>query len=248
MDYSVPKTVLSASPQVFKWRVGDEDVWVKKRRRRKNPLGWWIQRVAYRLTGLILALPPEWSREDNVTLESDMLRRLAGLGLRVPRVLHVDAGYFVMSDAGVTLEAYLAHNRDQAAEYTDRAARELRRLHDLGLAHGGAQIRNLTVRNDGIGFIDFESRVPDASLAEFQLRDVFLFLLSLERNGYDPDIAAVCRSYEGGDGARTRLAVCRALRQLRFVRIADSGVFFWLRMNDIRCLSNLVRKAERLWD
>lgn len=242
--YVVPKTVLATHSQVFQWRAGDEDVWVKKRRRRKNPLGWWMQRAAHGLTGLLLALPPERSAEDNVRLESGLLGRMAEAGVRVPRVLHVDGEYFVMTDAGPTLEIFLDRNPALADEYIVRAARALRRLHDLGLAHGGAQIKNMTVRDGEIGFIDFESPIPRNHLEEHQLRDLFLFLLSLERAGRDPDLAAVCRAYGGDDAGRTRRAVCGALMQLRLTRVVERSVFSRLRLNDIRGISRLVRKAE----
>lgn len=247
MDYTVPKSVLDGSPQVFPWRAGDENVWVKKRRPGKNPLGWWAQRIIYRLTGIILALPPDRSPGNGARFEAETLRRLEGLGVRVPRVLHVEDDYFVMSDAGTTLERHLAANPGQTGELIDRAARELRALHRYDTAHGGAQIKNLTVRDGDIHFIDFEERIPEKRLREFQVRDLFLFLFSLERAGHDPDLAAVCRSYGGpADGDRVLADVRRALAQLWPARLFDWRVFSFLSMRDIRGLCRLIRKAENL--
>lgn len=246
MDYIVPKSVLDSAPQVFRWRAGDREVWVKRRRPHKNPLGWWAQRLIYRVTGIILALPPDRPPGNTVRFEAETIQRLGELGLRVPQVLHVEDDYFVMSDAGVTLERHLAANPAKAGEFIDRAARELRALHRRDTAHGGAQIKNLTVRDGDIHFIDFEERIPRRRLHEFQVRDLFLFLLSLERAGHDPDIAGVCRSYGGPDGDRALADVCRALTQLWLVRVFDWRVFSFLSMRDIRGLCRLIHKAEAL--
>ena len=246
MDYSIPREILeTARKPVFPHMVDGERVFVKKRRPGKNPLGRFVQRVLYRLTGNFLVMPPNPPTGDSVSFEVDALRRLGGVGIRVPGVLHVADGYFVMSDAGGTLEEALALHPERKAEYLEKALRELRRFHDLGFAHGGAQIRNLTLLNGEVHFIDFEESIPASRLERFQLRDVFLFLMSLERNGHDPDLAALCRIYDGGTDRGTMEGIRAALGKLRMLRILDLRLFAPIGMRDIRCLNHLIRKAGR---
>lgn len=243
MDYSVPRNVLDARREVFPYRFGEETAFVKKLRRPKNPLGWYAQRCLYRLTGNFLLAPPRRSGVDNITLEVGKLRRLARLGVPVPRVLHVAKDYFVLSDAGATLEDLLREEPEKRDDAVGKGAAALRRLHDLGEAHGGAQIKNLTWRDGDVGFIDFEEDVPEGMLAEFRLRDLYLFVASLERHGYDPDLRRVCGWYDP-DGSRDALGgLCRALRGLRAARALENRLLAGLSMRDVRSLNRLIEKA-----
>lgn len=244
MDYSVPREARDARGDVFPHRVGDETVFVKKRRRPKNPLGWHAQRCLYRLTGNFLLAPPRRTGIDNVAFESGKLRRLRQLGAPVPHVLHVEEGYFVMSDAGTTLERLLRAEPERADEVVEKGAAALRRLHDLGEVHGGAQIKNLTWRDGGINFIDFEEDAPENLLAEFRMRDLYLFASSLERHGHDPDLRRICGWYDP-DGSGGALAdLCRALWGLRVARVLDNRLLTGFSMRDVRSLNRLIDKAE----
>ena len=246
MDYSLPPSIVRQYPQVFPWQSHGRNVWVKKRRPNKQPILWWLQRLAYRLTGILLVLPPGRPVGDNVRFEVSMLRKLAALGVRVPEVLHVQDDYFVMSDTGPSLEQVLASNPGGAPGLILEAARELRRFHDLGMAHGGAQIKNLTVFNNEIHFIDFEEFIPEKRLEQFQLRDLFLYLLSLERTGNNPDLEAICAAYGGDRFPETLTRVRRAILQLGMVRYLKSSFFSRWSMRDIRSLIQLVSKAEKI--
>lgn len=244
MSYSVPRDVVEAGTQVFIHYVDGERVYVKKRRPNKNPVGWIAQKLLYGITGNLLAMPPSRPEGDNVAFESGVLRRLAEQGVRVPRVLHVDKDYFVMSDAGPTLEIALRQEPEKAGEYIAKAVRELRRFHDLGFAHGGAQIKNITIKDGVIHFIDFEENIPSEHLEQFQIRDLFLLLLSLQRHGHDPDLAAICGLYDPDGESRILDKARAALRSLRIVRLLDSRLFSRLSMRDVRSLNQLIRKAE----
>lgn len=242
-QYCVPAEVRRANTSVFRHIAGDRPVWVKQARRHENPFGWWAQRLAYGMSGLLLLLPPERMTNNRVDFEASTLRRLAGLGVPVPEVLHQEADYFVMADCGASLAQFLK-DRPDASVWIDKALVELRGLHALGLAHGGAQVKNFTIKDGRVYLIDFEESIPQARLADFQLRDVFLFMLSLERLGHDPDLPRLCRVY-AGDGWRevwTRLR--QALAALRPVRLAEWRLFDRLSMRDIRSLSRMVAKAQ----
>jgi tRNA A-37 threonylcarbamoyl transferase component Bud32 len=244
MNYTIPSETLAASRHVFSTRIDGGIVFVKKRRPGKNPLGRLVQHILYRATGNPLIIPTLWTSESNVSIEVSRIRLLGGLGVRVPRVLHVEEDYFVMSGVGRSLCAVMKDSPGRAREYGERAVAALRDFHALGQAHGGAQIKNLTLLDDVIHFIDFEEALPADRLAEFQLRDLFLMLLSMERHSHDPDLESLCRVYDGGAHALTRIR--DALLGLRVIRFLDSRAFGMLSMRDIRSLIGLVRKAERI--
>lgn len=244
MTYALSPEFLAAKPHIFPHAVDGEEVYVKKGRSGRNPVGKFFQRILYRLTGNALILPPLQPEAGSTDHEVAVLRRLAGHGMNVPRVLHHGDGYFVMESVGPTLERVIRDNPGEKMYYIERAARELRRLHDLGLAHGGSQAKNMLVRDGAVYFIDFEERIPPDRVEAFQLRDFFLFLFSLERSGADPDLAGVCRAY-GGDRADEVLGRMRGLiRGLGAVKIVDNPLFGALKLRDIRAIGALVRKCE----
>lgn len=244
MDYSIPKARLQAEESVFGFKTPEGAVFVKQRRARKNPLGRLAQGALYRLTGNLLILPTGRHDGDPVAAECAKIRRLGELGVPVPTILHEGDGYFVMSSVGLSLQKALKKRRDEAPVFAQRAARELRRLHDLGEAHGGAQIKNLTLLDDVIHFIDFEENIPEKHLEKFQLRDLFLLILSLERHRHNPDLAGICRVYDGDDGDRSLAAICDALLRVRHVRLLESRALDFLSMRDVRSLNRLIHKAE----
>lgn len=244
MSYAVPPPVLAAGPHVFAHEIAGVRVFVKKNRRSKNILGKLAQRLLYALSGNILVLPPGYSREGSARHEARTLRELAARGVNVPAVLHVEDGYFVMSDVGETLERVLRDSPAEREYNIARAARELRRLHDLGFAHGGAQVKNLAVKDGAVYFLDFEELIPPEHLGEFQLRDLFLFLFSLERCGFDPDFSGVCAAYGGDERGATAAKMRRLIAGLRAARIFDWRVFDKLKIRDIRAVCALVRKAK----
>ena len=246
MTYDIPRPIVDGSPLVFTYMVNGERVYVKKRRPNKNPLGWHLQRILYRLTRFLLVLPPDRPAKNNVLFEAEVLRRLGDLGIDVPRVLHVTDEYFVMTESGRNLEVMLRENPAMAKQYIEKAARALRRFHGFGLAHGGSQIKNMTVRDGEVYFIDFEEGIPERRLAQFQTRDLFLFIFSLQRSGHDPDLREICRMYDGGRDGGTLEEIRRALLQLRVVRVTDWKLFDSISMRDVRSLSRLVEKARAL--
>lgn len=246
MDYSIPGEVLEKNMPVFPYTIDGAPVWVKKRRTRENLLGWRLQRMAYRLTGMLLALPPDEPPADNVAFETERLRQIAELGFRVPEVLYRTDGYFVMSDTGKMLDSHIRHGHEKAGEYVEMALRELRALHDKGLAHGGAQIKNITILDDKVFFIDFEENIPADGVRLFQLRDLFLFFLSLERSGAEFDLTHLCEVYGGDETAEVLPWVVKSIRQLRLLRLFKSRLFSRFSMGDIRGICRLLDKAEKV--
>lgn len=254
MSYAVPPALLDASPEIFPWDVDGRRVFVKKKRPNKHAAGKWVQRWLYRLFPNPLVMPSGQPPGGNVAFESSTFLRLRALGAPVPEVLHVEDGYFVMSDAGPSLQHLVRERRDAgdpegAATLADEAARALGALHDLGVAHGGALIRNLTWKDGRVHFIDMEEDVPPRYLDHFQLRDLFLLLFSMQRNGVTPSIPRIASAYDASrraDASRPpTLDRMRALlRSMRVARRVECPLLNWMRLRDIRALAALVRQAD----
>lgn len=246
--YIVGRDELEAAPVVFERTVGGRRVFVKKTRPLRRLPGRWAQNLLYRALGNPLLAPGGVPEEGDIAFEVRTLRELAERGQRVPEVLHAEADYFVMSDAGPTLESVLKKLDDpeEGRRLVDRAARALARLHAAGGVHGGALARNLTVSpgDGGIGFIDFEECPPAKQLDDMRLRDLFLLLFSLHRLRRPPDFARVCACYDGvEDGEAARRLRAALLGWPRLSRVVEWGVFRFWRMSDIRALAALVRQA-----
>lgn len=243
-NYSIPLEIRQANSPVFRHEIAGVPVWVKQARRPENPIGRWAQTMLYGITGLPLLTPPGKMTNNQVRFEAETLTRMADLGVPVPTVLHLDEEYFVMSDCGPNLVHLLKDDPGGTPARLEQALRALRNLHNRGQAHGGSQIKNFTVLDGRVHFIDFEENIPDERLADFQLRDVFLFMLSLERHNLDPDLPRLCRVYAEEDWREVWERLRRALGQLRMVRLSEWRVFNRLSMRDIRSLSRLVAKAR----
>ncbi len=245
MDFSISDEELARRRDVFAAHFQGRIVWVKKRRPPENPHLLLLQRITYALTGLLLALPPGPRPGNNIAWEAARLKEAGELGVPVPAVLHLGERYCLLEHVGRPLCEHVAAHPEEREALVARAAAELRRMHDLGLAHGGAQVKNITVLDGKIFFIDLEENIPPNLLERFQLRDLFLFLLSLEQTGNDPDLRRVCAAY-GGDGAEAVLArMIGAIRQLRAARVFQSRLFARWRLRDIRSVCALVDKADR---
>lgn len=244
MRYRIPKSILDAGGQVFVHRIRGKKIFVKKRRPQKTPFGVFALAMLHRLTGNPILVPPGRTPVSNVEMEAGRLRELKEKGVRVPRVLHQEADYFVMSDAGVSLNLLLKDKPSDPHGYVERAVRELRGLHEKGVAHGGAQIKNFTLLDDEIHLIDFETEIPPELVGEFQTRDLFLFILSLERRRQNPDPLVLCRMYGGENWLDAFEKLRKAVRGLRIALVLDNRLLKSIRMHDVRDLISLIRKIE----
>ena len=246
MRQAVEEALARTHKLVFPLKIDGRQVFVKRGRPEKNPFGRSAQRLLYRLTGNPILIPTDPPIGNGVAQEADRLRRLAAAGLNVPEVLCETEDYFVMAHTGETVHKYLKRRWDERERFVERTARELRRLHDLGFAHGASQIKNLTLMGDTMYFIDFEENIPPEYVREFQVRDLFLLLHSFERHWHDPDLLRFCQSYGGDDGGETFSRLRGPILGLKAVKLADSTLLRKWRMRDIRSLSNLVGKAAAL--
>ncbi len=197
MKYQIPTEILKSNPRVFKYDINGETVYVKKREKNKRHLGHILQNIVYKITKNPMLIPTVLSKSENeVLFEAGKILKLKNYEINVPDILFSCEDYFVMSDTGKNLKEYIKSHIEKKNYYVEKALGELSELHRKNNAHGGSQIRNFTIKNEKISLIDFEEKIPEKYIDEFKIRDLLVFILSLQKAGFDPDVKKICKIYE----------------------------------------------------
>lgn len=123
--------------------------------------------------------------EDGLRLEATRLRQFAQKGVNVPAVLHESSRHLVLESCGIGAHLVFAvSNKSEADDLGFAIMRTLNGLHENGMAHGDAIVKNFTVRNGRVGIIDLEGAPElESGVHSFAARDVWGLLYSLSR-GY----------------------------------------------------------------
>lgn len=113
--------------------------------------------------------------------EAKRLRLLSEAGCRVPLVWVEAPGLLVLEHVGVDFAELIRHAApEQRVQWVRALAVDLAHFHEQGHCHGGAQIRNVTLRDGELWRIDFEENVAGAlSLPLAQAYDLYQLLSSL---------------------------------------------------------------------
>lgn len=140
--------------------------------------------------------------------EASRLRTLRKQGVRVPKVHLETNDHLILEHCGETVETLLKNAPDaQRTELLRIAVDDLIEFHQAGHWHGGAQVRNLTLKNGQVYRIDFEEQLGAAlPLPYAQAFDVLLAFTSMI-------------DYLHGD--RTRLGVTLLSRYLKQTSSAE---------------------------
>jgi len=124
--------------------------------------------------------------------EAERLARLLEAGCRVPEVWWQQRNLLVLEFVGDDLADLIRNGEEAEREALARAAAaDLAAFHLRGLWHGGAQIRNVTLRDGELWRIDFEENIGSAlSRPLAQAYDLFQLLASLASLRALPDDSA----------------------------------------------------------
>ncbi len=188
------------------------------RRRRIAVLRW----VARRLGANALLAPIPLSPELACRTEQAMIRRLATLGARVPKILEVGERELLLSDLGATL-AETCRRESDPSRRRELVSLGLDALHDLHRRGGylsQAFARNLTLDAQGIGFIDLEEDPATMmSMAAAQARDVLFYAHSTARFLTDlpGEHAHLLAEHLARESDETRHEVSRTARKLAWL-------------------------------
>ncbi|OZI33852.1 hypothetical protein CAL29_09715 [Bordetella genomosp. 10] len=118
---------------------------------------------------------------NGLDFEAQRLRVLLADDCRVPAIWHEAPGLLVLEHVGEDLSSVIRHgSAETRSRWARLAGRDLAEFHRRGHCHGGAQIRNLTIRNDELWRIDFEENIGEAlSPPLAQAYDLFQLVASL---------------------------------------------------------------------
>lgn len=170
--------------------------------------------------------------------ESQRIKQLEAVGIRVPQIKTETHDYIVLEDAGTPLESVInALSEPEKMTWYLRTMRELALLHKKGQWHGGAQLRNHSVKNNEIYRIDFEEKfgyvLPQDAVGAY---DLFLLLgdiLSrLDEHTYLADGLKLLSYYEVISG---REDVIKRLQSLMWIQHLLNGL--------AKLLGNKVRQS-----
>lgn len=175
-------------PQVREVEI--DGVWCVVKRRRASVGGgisYGLRYVRALLLGLACKLflgefpHPSVLLRNGLGYEAERLRRLNEAGCRVPQVWWQAPGLLVLEHVGQDLSSLIRHGTsEQRAALARLAGRDLGAFHQRGLWHGGAQIRNLTMRGGEMWRIDFEENIGAAlSRPLAQAYDLFQMVASV---------------------------------------------------------------------
>ncbi len=153
-------------------------VWTKRPENKRN-----LARVLMALLVFIPILRPCYST-GNLLRQGRRMQEFARAGVRVPRVVRCTEEELTTEHAGENLEVVLTGHAAVARTIVDQAGDALLDLHDRGLAHGRPFLRDMAWSSEGVVFLDLEEEpLQVMSIWTAQIRDLFLFVLSLTKAG-----------------------------------------------------------------
>lgn len=156
-----------------------QQAWSKRRPDTKETSWHRIQRVVTHVLPPVFRPTVTSGGPESLRQEAERYRAFAAAGIRVPEVLSVSDDAIVISNAGTQLRGYLDRLTDEQKKrrVLHNAVEALGRLHQKGLCHGRPLLRDMTIENDQIAFIDLEEDPTSVMpLADAQARDIWLFL------------------------------------------------------------------------
>ena len=243
--------------RVCSYEIDGNKVYVKKREKQKK-LRHVFQGILQKITRepmLILSVLP--ASENEVLFESNKIKELEKQGVSVPHILEVTENYFIMSDTGESLKNYVNNQIEKQKikdkyeqdvfkeEYVQRALDTLIKLHNTGNAQGGCQIRNFTIKDEVISLIDFEEVIPTQHMKTFQKRDFLLFVLSLQRSGFNPNIRKLSDYYMDNTEYKTLYSELREfLLKFKWLYFLEWKIFKKIRMKDVRDFLLIIKMVE----
>jgi hypothetical protein len=162
-------------------------------------------------------------------LEVRRLRSLSAAGVRVPRVVHVEAEFFVQSYLG-DLSLHVLLQREQATLWWRRGLRTLVEVHRRGQYLSQPFARNILASGDCLAMIDFEDDPLEVmELHQAQARDWLAYLhssaLALRAGDAAPpdELVELLRAELSNEVAPVRALVADTARRLAWLRWLHAG-------------------------
>lgn len=203
-------------------------VWIKRHGDKGRRMIVAVQNTTARLLRLpFMRASPAQTAEGMVERDLRRIAKFSQAGVPTASVIYSSGRAIVLSDIAPTV-----HGQLRSLRSTDPAAHdqllvyccgELGRLHAAGLCHGRPYPRDMFIKNERLGFIDFEEE-PEAvmPMETAQARDLWLFFLQLSDRAADRK-----KTQDLAYGAWVTAAPQAAIGELR--KLTHSmGRFLWL--------------------
>lgn len=184
---------VEARARVSRASIDGRTVWIKRYGVETRPLG---KRIHAALSPLLPAyLKASPAVPSLIERETRKMHTFRAAGFPVADIVFLNETVLVLSDEAEIVQHQLGRLRstDEAAhdDLLVGAANALAELHRAGLCHGRPHPRDMFMRDDRYGFIDFEEE-PEAvmPLALAQARDVWLLFMQIASQALLPDTKA----------------------------------------------------------
>lgn len=169
-------------PKVSKLLIEGDEYYLKQnvdKKILKKRILFFIQKIVSKVLSFHI-LSPTANIKNYSEHEAMKLTALKDSGLSVPEVFFSCPEFFILEDCGERLKDFLKKKEvTNKIAYLKKAINSIANLHNLGFAHGGSQIRNFTIKNDTVYMIDFEEVIPKQHIDHIQVRDLLIFLISV---------------------------------------------------------------------
>ncbi len=240
---------IKKNPQQWVSRLpyNDEFIWLKRRPPSKKTM--W-HRLLFALTYLIpIPIFYPTVAEDDLLAEASRLDLFARKGIAVPEVLLVTANYLVTKDSGQDLKSYLENIPPvQQQHVLEQAIQALLHLHQQGLCHGRPFLRDMTINNNQIYFLDLEEDpLKVMNLAQAQARDLWLFLNSAARHcQHEPTMLKhLFTLYSQHASAELLHALKQMVTLLKPIRWFSEHILGFIKSRDLRCAIRANKAIEQ---
>ncbi|MGA1831199.1 serine/threonine protein phosphatase [Rhizobium wenxiniae] len=208
--------------------LGCGTVWIKRHGDKGRRVIVAVQNAVARLFRLPFMRPsPVETAEGMVQRDLRRIAKYSQAGVPTAAVIYSSGSAIVLSDIAPTVQQQLRSLRNDDPAAHDAllvfCAGELGRLHGAGLCHGRPYPRDMFIRGDRLGFIDFEEE-PEAvmPMETAQARDLWLLFLQLSERATERG-KTQDRAYAAWAAAAPRAAIAE-LREIT----RSMGRFLWL--------------------
>jgi tRNA A-37 threonylcarbamoyl transferase component Bud32 len=251
LDVAKQHFIENANLQIHSINYQGECVWIKRRPFSKKAIWHKLQKVATYFLPAIFAPTVSEGGAESLKQEAARIRLLASHDIAVPRVLVETEEFFITSDVGKQLHHYLHQLSDpeQKQHLLQQAVQALNRLHQANLCHGRPSLRDMTVKENTIFFIDLEENpLAVMSLAQAQARDCWLFFNSVANHCTDITLLTnLFHVYQQGIATETMLALKKMVFTLKPARIFLEFFFGKVIGRDGRCAIKANKALETIF-
>ncbi len=203
-------------------------VWIKRHGDKGRRMIVAVQNAVARLFRLPFMRPsPEETAEGMVERDLRRIAKFSRAGVPTAAVIYSSGRAIVLSDIAPTVHSQLRSLQRSDPTTHDQllvfCCAELGRLHSLDLCHGRPYPRDMFIRDEQLGFIDFEEE-PEAvmPMETAQARDLWLLFLQLSERASDRRMTQD-RAYRAWAAAAPEAAIAE-LRKITH----SMGRFLWL--------------------